>query len=105
MKIKDIAQIIESQFPKRYAMERDNVGLLVGDENTEVEKVLVCCDVDEYVAKEAIETGADMIISHHPLMFSAISSRTFQTSRAVFFHSLLRRRALSENRVTSRQEG
>ncbi|MBQ7901757.1 MAG: Nif3-like dinuclear metal center hexameric protein, partial [Clostridia bacterium] len=41
MKIKDIAQIIEGRFPKHYAMERDNVGLLVGDENSEISKVLV----------------------------------------------------------------
>lgn len=72
MKVSDIAKCIEKKFPLHFAMDRDNVGLLVGDCDKEVGKVLVCCDVDEYVAKEAIETGADMIISHHPLMFSAI---------------------------------
>ena len=72
MKIKEIADIIENKFPKRYAMDRDNVGLLVGDENSDVTRVLVCCDVDEYVAKEAVEKGVQMIISHHPLMFFPI---------------------------------
>lgn len=72
MKVKDIAQFIEKEFPLFFAMDRDNVGLLVGDDSKEVKKILVCCDVDEFVAKEAADMGADLIISHHPLMFSAI---------------------------------
>ena len=76
MKIKDIAEFIESRFPRCYAMERDNVGLIVGDENTAATKVLVCCDVDEYVAREAVELGVQLIISHHPLMFFPIKNLT-----------------------------
>ena len=72
MKIKDIAAIIENKFPKRFAMDRDNVGLIVGDENSHVSRVLVCCDVDEYVAREAVEKNVQLIISHHPLMFFPI---------------------------------
>lgn len=72
MKIKDIAKIIENKFPLYFAMERDNVGLLVGDDNTDITKILVCCDVDEYVADEAKNIGANLIISHHPLMFNSI---------------------------------
>ena len=72
MKIRDIANIIENKFPLYFAMDGDNVGLLVGDENTEVTKILVCCDVDEYVADEAASIGANLIISHHPLMFHSI---------------------------------
>lgn len=73
MKLKDIAECIEQSFPKSFAMERDNVGLLVGDENKDVSKVLVCCDVDEFVAQEAVHKGVDMIVSHHPLMFFPIN--------------------------------
>ncbi|MBQ8526285.1 MAG: Nif3-like dinuclear metal center hexameric protein [Clostridia bacterium] len=72
MKLREIAECIEKSFPKFFAMDRDNVGLIVGDENKDVNKILVCCDVDEYVAKEAADKGVDMIISHHPLMFFAI---------------------------------
>ena len=60
MKIKDIAAIIENKFPKRFAMDRDNVGLIVGDENSHVSRVLVCCDVDEYVAREAVEKNVQL---------------------------------------------
>lgn len=72
MKIKEIAQMIESKCPLEYAFDRDNVGLLVGDCEKDARKILVACDVDEYVAQEAADIGADMIISHHPLMFNAI---------------------------------
>ena len=73
MKLKEIAECIEQSFPKFFAMERDNVCILVGDENKEINKILVCCDVDESVVKEAAQKGADLIISHHPLMFFPIN--------------------------------
>ena len=76
MKLKHIADCIEQSFPKFFAMGRDNVGLLVGDDDKEIHKFLVCCDVDEHVVREAVELGVDMIISHHPLMFYAIQHLT-----------------------------
>ncbi len=72
MKIKKIARMIEDKCPLNYAFDRDNVGLIVGDSEREAAKILVTCDVDEFVAQEAADIGADMIISHHPLMFNAI---------------------------------
>ncbi len=69
MKIKEIIKIFEEDFPLSYAFEGDNVGLLIGDENTEVTKVLATCDVDMGVVREAIAKGANLIVSHHPLMF------------------------------------
>lgn len=74
MKIKDIAEIIEKDFPLNLAFDRDNVGLLIGDREEEVKKILLTLDVDEAVVNEAITCGANLIISHHPLMF-------FKTSR------------------------
>lgn len=71
-----IAKTIEKFAPPDFAMDRDNVGLLVGDKNKEINKILVCCDVDEYVAKEAVQCGADMIVSHHPTMFYPINRLT-----------------------------
>ena len=79
MKLLDIALKIEKQCPLHFAMERDNVGLLVGDEDKEIKKILVCCDVDEYVAKEAVDLGVDLILSHHPLMFYPVNHLTENT--------------------------
>lgn len=69
MKVKDIANLIEKKFPTSLAFDRDNVGLIVGDFDADISKILLTCDVDEDVVKEAIEIGANLIISHHPLMF------------------------------------
>ena len=51
--------------------EWDNVGLLLGSADAVVRKVLVALDVTMAVAKEAVEWGAELIVSHHPLLFSA----------------------------------
>ncbi len=76
MKIKEIATLFEDKFPLSYAFEGDNVGLITGDDNADITKVLLTCDVDEDVVKEAIDIGANLIVSHHPLMFNPISRMT-----------------------------
>ena len=54
--------------PKDLAMEWDNVGLLVGDPDREVRKVLVSLDITEAVAEEAAGKGCELIVAHHPVM-------------------------------------
>lgn len=55
-------------------MDYDNVGLLVGDPNAPVTSILTCLDVTDSVVAEAIETGSELIVAHHPLIFSKIGS-------------------------------
>lgn len=69
MRIDEIAKMIEADFPPSLAFEGDNAGLLIGDGEKEVKKILLTCDVDEGVVSEAAECGAELIVSHHPLMF------------------------------------
>lgn len=66
--VQEIEQALFTLAPKEGAMSWDNVGHLLGDPNTEVSKVLVALDITETVAKEAIDTGCQLIVSHHPLM-------------------------------------
>ncbi len=73
MKISKIAELIENIFPLHYAFDGDNVGLLVGDANLEITGILVTCDVDMGVVEEAIQKGCNLIVSHHPIMFSPIN--------------------------------
>lgn len=73
---KDIAEYIEKLCPVSLACDWDNVGLLVGDKEKEISRVLICLDNDEKVTAEAETLGADMIISHHPIMFSPINRLT-----------------------------
>ncbi|MCI9375406.1 MAG: Nif3-like dinuclear metal center hexameric protein [Oscillibacter sp.] len=55
--------------PRECAMDWDNVGLLVGKPGREVKKVLVSLDITEAVVDEAHRWGADLIVSHHPVIF------------------------------------
>lgn len=69
MKCKEIISILESKWPAAYALDWDNVGLLVGDKDQDVRHIFVALDVTDETLQQAIECGADMIITHHPLMF------------------------------------
>lgn len=71
-KVKDIAKVIERLAPKELAEKWDNVGLMVGDFEQEVSTVFVCLDVTSENVRCAIASGADLIVSHHPLIFSPL---------------------------------
>ena len=65
----EIARTFDEYFPYADACSYDNVGLLVGREDREIKKVLIALDVTTEVIKEAECFGADMIVSHHPIIF------------------------------------
>ena len=79
MKIADVIAEIENYAPLSLAEDFDNVGLLVGDREREVTGVMLCLDVDMGVALEAKEKGANLIVSHHPLIFDGVKSITTDT--------------------------
>ena len=58
--------------PKYLAEEWDNPGLIIGDPHQEVSRVLICLDVSDAIIQNAVESKAQMIISHHPMIFRAI---------------------------------
>ena len=70
----EIVEILEGLAPRDYACEWDNPGLLVGRGTKEVGKILVALDVTDEVIDMAVDRGADMIVSHHPLIFRGIKS-------------------------------
>jgi len=72
MKIKDITTCIEEIAPLNYAEDFDNVGLLVGNYNTEVTGVIVTLDTLENIVDEAIEKNCNLIVSFHPIIFSGL---------------------------------
>ncbi len=76
MKIKEFAEIFESDFPLSYAFDGDNPGILIGDAETEITGILTTCDTDEAVVNEACQKGANLILSHHPLMFRPLNKLT-----------------------------
>lgn len=75
--VKDIMNFMEQIAPKNLAENWDNVGLMIGNENQEVKKVLVALDCTAEVIDEAIEIGANMIVTHHPfILFQKMKSIT-----------------------------
>lgn len=74
MLFRDIRSIIESWAPKAIAWERDNIGIQVGSPSQKVRGVLLSLDITPDVIDEARRKRADVIISHHPLIFQPIKN-------------------------------
>ena len=72
MLVKDITTIIEDFAPLAYQESYDNSGLIVGDANDEVTGILISLDCVEEILDEAIAKNCNMIISHHPIVFSGL---------------------------------
>ena len=72
----EIATALNETFPFETALSYDNVGLLVGRTESEVNKILVCLDVTHTVIDEAKEAGAELIVSHHPVIFRELKRVT-----------------------------
>ena len=72
MKVKELTDWLGGNFPAAVAEDWDNVGLLTGDDESEVKYVFLALDLTETVLDEAIRAGADMIVTHHPMIFSGI---------------------------------
>ncbi|WP_178006268.1 Nif3-like dinuclear metal center hexameric protein [Mediterraneibacter sp.] len=76
MLCKEIIQVIEASYPKKAALDFDNVGLLAGRSEKEVNRVYLALDATEEVIERAVDLGADMLITHHPLIFSPMKQVT-----------------------------
>ena len=70
--VNNIYNYIDSFAPFNSALDYDNVGVLVGDSNAVVSKVLVALDITADVVNEAQRIGAGLIISHHPVIFKPL---------------------------------
>jgi dinuclear metal center YbgI/SA1388 family protein len=84
VKVDDVLKALEHFAPVRLKMDFDNVGLLVGFANHEVERLIVSLDITQAVIAEAIREKAQLIVSHHPLFFSLSSvTDTDMTGRKI----------------------
>lgn len=68
----EIAAWFDRKWPESLACSWDNVGLLAGRADKEVKTVYVALDATEAVIKEAINAGADLLLTHHPLIFGGV---------------------------------
>lgn len=90
MRCSDIMNIINEVAPAQCACDWDHVGLLLGRPDKSVQKILVTLDVTEEVADYAAEQQVDMIVSHHPLLFTPVDRITSETPTGRIIMKLLR---------------
>jgi dinuclear metal center YbgI/SA1388 family protein len=76
MKLKEITDCIENIAPLAFQEDYDNSGLIIGDPDKEVQKVLITVDVTEEIMNEALEKSCDLVISHHPVIFKGLKRLT-----------------------------
>ena len=76
MKLKEIMQMLEELCPASFAMSWDNVGLLVGRSDKDVHTIALALDATSEVIAQAKSLGADLLLTHHPLLFNGIKKVT-----------------------------
>ncbi len=76
MKCHELIRLLNETAEPEKAADWDNPGLLVGEENAEIRTVLIAVDATDEVIDEAVEVRADLIITHHPLIFKGIRQVT-----------------------------
>jgi dinuclear metal center YbgI/SA1388 family protein len=72
----DVLDYLEKLAPLSLAEEWDNVGLLLGERTRQVERIMTCLTVTPESAAEAIEEGAGLVVSHHPVLFRPVQRLT-----------------------------
>ena len=75
-KVRDVYDFLNALAPVSLKMDFDNVGLLVGDHEAEVNKCILALDISDEVIREAKKINAQLIVSHHPLIFDPLKNVT-----------------------------
>jgi dinuclear metal center YbgI/SA1388 family protein len=76
MKLNDIISYLEALAPPALQESYDNSGLICGSRSMQISKAIICLDAIEDVLDEAIEKGANLVIAHHPIVFSGLKTFT-----------------------------
>ena len=84
MKVADVVEVLETVAPPRWAQEWDNVGLLLGDPNARVRKLMLCVDLTRDVLNEIARTKVDMVLAYHPVIFKGLSRVTADRQPLVY---------------------
>lgn len=79
MKCKDIIQLLEQEFPVKYAVPGDKTGFQVGNREKDITHIYVAVDATDETIEEAIRVGADMLITHHPMIYAPLATVTTDT--------------------------
>ncbi|MCR3748123.1 Nif3-like dinuclear metal center hexameric protein [Lentzea californiensis] len=90
MKLADVISVLESAYPPNTAEKWDAVGLVCGDPQEEVARVLVCVDPTSSTVDEAVERGAQLVLAHHPLLLKGVNGVPADDPKGALVHKLIR---------------
>ncbi|MGJ0120777.1 Nif3-like dinuclear metal center hexameric protein [Williamsia sp. MIQD14] len=88
--LRDLIALLDETYPPRHAESWDSVGLVCGDPGDTVTAVLICVDVTDAVVDEAIATGVELIVAHHPLLLRGVDTVGAHTPKGRLIHRLIR---------------
>jgi dinuclear metal center YbgI/SA1388 family protein len=88
--VAEVMVALAGRYPPELAESWDRVGLVVGEPTAVVRRVLLAVDCVPETVEEAVETGADMMIVHHPLLLRGVSSVATTSYQGVIVHRLIR---------------
>jgi dinuclear metal center YbgI/SA1388 family protein len=88
--LRDIIGVLDQAYPPELAQSWDAVGLVCGDPDQAVHKVLVCVDPVESTVDEAVEVGAQLLVTHHPLLLRGVHGVPADTPKGRIVHRLIR---------------
>ena len=86
----EVIKIFETLYPRDLAYNWDNVGLQIGTLNKDVNNILLTLDLTLEVVNEAISNNIELIIVHHPLIFSALKSINTDTYKGKVIEKLIK---------------
>ncbi|MDZ4121766.1 MAG: Nif3-like dinuclear metal center hexameric protein, partial [Candidatus Cloacimonadaceae bacterium] len=76
MQLRSIIEYLNILAPQKIAMAWDISGLQIGNPDMEISSIMLCLDVTGFVLDRVLQTGANLIISHHPLIFNPVKNIT-----------------------------
>ncbi|GMA25638.1 GTP cyclohydrolase 1 type 2 [Luteimicrobium album] len=90
VRLADVVRVLDALYPPSTAESWDAVGLVAGDPSQPVRRVLFAVDPVDTVLDEAGEVGADLLVTHHPLLLRGVHSVAATTFKGAFLHRAIR---------------
>ncbi|RYJ06090.1 MAG: hypothetical protein EON52_08185 [Actinomycetales bacterium] len=86
--LREVVAVLDGLYDPRWADDWDAVGTVVGDPDAEVTRILLAVDPVQAVVDEAVEWGAQLVLTHHPLHLKGVTSLAATTPKGRVVHTL-----------------
>ncbi|WP_422647296.1 Nif3-like dinuclear metal center hexameric protein [Actinoalloteichus caeruleus] len=90
VRVADVVEVLEAAYPPELAEDWDAVGLVCGDPAEPVRRVLVVVDVTPETVRQAVDSGVDLVVAHHPLLLRGVHGVPADTVKGSLVHRLIR---------------